>query len=121
MKEGALFIDRDGVICHMVNYGGNWDSPQTVEDVRLVSGIENVILAAISNGWQTIEIQNQPGVAKGKQTQEFSDAIESNVHELLRKLAAMLKQHIFATTILRELYRSLQLKVIAESLSQVCC
>lgn len=85
INKRALFLDRDGVICHMVKYPGGFDSAQRVEDVKLVHGIENVILTAKSKGWEVFEISNQPGVAKGKQTQELSDAIEAKVHSLLKE------------------------------------
>lgn len=83
MTERALFIDRDGVICHMIKYAEYWDSPQRVEDVKIIEGIEGVIKTAKNKGLLVIEISNQPGVAKGKQTQELSDKIEAKVHELL--------------------------------------
>jgi len=81
----ALFIDRDGVINRMVHYSYGWDSPQKPEDVQLVTGIEDVISWANSRNIPVIEISNQPGVAKGKMTQETADAIESRVHELLKE------------------------------------
>lgn len=83
MRERALFLDRDGIICHMVKYPGGYDSPQHVGDVRLVEGITDVIELAKSKNWKVIEISNQPGVAKGKQTLQLSNNIEARVHELL--------------------------------------
>lgn len=81
----ALFLDRDGIICHMVKYSAGWDSPQSVDDVKLVIGITEVIETAKDKGFQVIEISNQPGIAKGKQTKEKSDAIEKRAHDLLRE------------------------------------
>lgn len=88
MSNRALFLDRDGVICHLVKYSRWFDSPQRIEDVRLVDGIENVIKAAKDKSFKVIEISNQPGVAKGKQTQKLSDAIEERVHKLLQAIDA---------------------------------
>lgn len=85
MGKRALFLDRDGVICHMVNYPSGFDSPQQVEDVKLIKGIADVIKLATSKNWRVIEISNQPGVAKGKQTQQLATDIESRVHNLLRE------------------------------------
>jgi len=79
----ALFIDRDGVTIHMVKYDYGWDSAQKLEDVRLEEGVENVIGWANKRGIPVVEISNQPGVAKGKMSQEVSDAIETTTHELL--------------------------------------
>lgn len=88
ISKKALFIDRDGVICRMTKYPSGWDSPQNVDDVNLVKGIEKIILLAKNKGWLVVEISSQPGVAKGKQTQTLSNAIEAKVHELLAKKGA---------------------------------
>lgn len=85
MKKRALFLDRDGVICHMVEYPTGFDSPQKVEDVKLIAGIENVIKLARSKKWTVIEISNQSGVAKGKQTPKLTSDIEAKVHSLLKE------------------------------------
>ena len=85
MKEKALFLDRDGLICHIVEYINGFDGPQKVEDVKLIEGIENVIQLAKSKKWKVIEISNQPGVAKGKQTSQLAAAIEAKVHTLLKE------------------------------------
>jgi histidinol-phosphate phosphatase family protein len=82
MKE-ALFLDRDGVVNRMVKYDYGWDSPQRLQDVKLVKGIEKVISWANQNKIPVIEVSNQPGVAKGKMTQDVSDVIEERVHRLL--------------------------------------
>lgn len=83
VKRKALFIDRDGVMIRMVKYKHGWDCPQNPGDVKLVREIEEVIGWANKNGLPVIEISNQPGVAKGKMSQETSDAIEKRTHELL--------------------------------------
>lgn len=85
MKKRALFLDRDGVMCHMVQYPEGFDSPQRPEDIRLVASIERVIEISQKKNWKVIEISNQPGVAKGKQIQELSDAIEARMHFLLKE------------------------------------
>lgn len=86
MTKKALFLDRDGVICHMVKYLDGFDSPQQVKDVILIQGIENIIKYAQSKGLFVIEISNQPSVAKGKQTPQKSAAIETKVHNLLSQV-----------------------------------
>jgi D-glycero-D-manno-heptose 1,7-bisphosphate phosphatase len=83
--DKALFLDRDGVINHMVLYKTGWDSPQKPEDVALIAGIEKIISWANKNKISIIEVSNQPGVAKGKMSQKTSDAIENKVHQLLKE------------------------------------
>lgn len=95
MKErlkGALLADRDGVIARLPLYSYGYDSAQAPEDVVLVNNIEKVIKWANEKGIPVIEISNQPGVAKGKQTQEQSDAIEARVHELLKEKGAHIEK-----------------------------
>lgn len=84
MKEKVLFVDRDGVINRLVGYDYGWDSPQTPEDVKLVDGIAQVISWANENKIIVVEVSNQPGVAKGKMSQETSNKIEDRVHQLLK-------------------------------------
>ncbi len=82
--KGAIFLDRDGVInCTVKVSDGIYDSPQTVETVRLVKGIENIIGWANRMGIKVVEISNQPGVAKGKMTMITSGKIENKVDALL--------------------------------------
>jgi len=85
-------MDRDGVINRMVLYKTSWDSPQKPKDVRLVPNIEKIISWANKNKIPVVEVSNQPGVAKGKMTQEVSDAIEARVHELLKEKGAVINK-----------------------------
>lgn len=89
----ALFLDRDGVINHMILQDGGpgsnpeayiFDSPQSVEQVKLVAGIADVIRWANERGILVVEISNQPGAAKGKMDMERLKAIDERVFSLLR-------------------------------------
>lgn len=86
----TLFLDRDGVINHIIRYETGWDSPQRPGDVKLVKGIEKIILWANENKIPVIEVSNQPGVAKGKMSQKTSDAIEKRIHHLLKEKCAII-------------------------------
>jgi len=89
-KTRALFLDRDGIIDHMILYKGGWDSPQKSEDVKLINGIEKIIKWANGKNIPVIEVSNQPGVAKGKISQKTSDAIEKKIHRLLKEGGAFI-------------------------------
>jgi D-glycero-D-manno-heptose 1,7-bisphosphate phosphatase len=85
MKK-VLFLDRDGVInCVVKNKKGEYDSPQTVEQVILVRNIEKLIGWANISGIKVVEITNQPAVAKGKMTMETSNGIEDKIDNLLQE------------------------------------
>lgn len=86
MKK-VIFLDRDGVINRVVkDINGIYDSPQTVEQVSLVKGIENVIGWANRSGIKVVEITNQPAVAKGKMLMKTADAIEKKIDSLLKEV-----------------------------------
>ncbi len=80
----AFFVDRDGVINHMVRQTtGLFDSPQTVEQVSLIDGIAELIAWFNNMSIPVIEVSNQPGAALGKMSRETLDEIEQRVHALL--------------------------------------
>ncbi len=83
--EGCLFLDRDGVMNHLVKYGESYDSPQKPEDVELVVGIVDLVQWANEQGIEVVEVSNQPGVAKGKQTPKLCADIDKQVHDLIRQ------------------------------------
>lgn len=87
-NRAALFLDRDGVINRMIRYETGWDSPQSPRDVALVPGIIEIIKWANERSVPVVEISNQPGVAKGKMSEETSTAIQLRVEELLSQNGA---------------------------------
>jgi len=88
IKERAIFLDRDGTINHMVAYSGSepYDSPQRPEDITIVDGIKEIISWAKRNNLLVVEITNQPGVAKGKMSQETADNIQATIHSQIPPL-----------------------------------
>lgn len=87
-NRSALFLDRDGVVNRMIKYETGWDSPQSPRDVALVPGIIEIIKWANERSVPVVEISNQPGVAKGKMSEETSTAIQLRVEELLKQNGA---------------------------------
>lgn len=82
--KNVLFLDRDGVINKVVkNEKGEYDSPQTTEQISLVDGVEKLIGFANTNNIMVIEVTNQPAVAKGKMTMQTCIAIEQKIETLL--------------------------------------
>lgn len=91
----VLFIDRDGVINHLVpSKSENFDSPQKPKDVKLIEGIIDVIIWVNKHGIPAIEVSNQPGVAKGKMDMKTLESIEARVHELLKMSGAVIN-HVY--------------------------
>ena len=86
MKNRALFIDRDGVINHMIlQKNGNFDSPQNPAQIMLVDGVVDVILLMNNLNIPVIEVSNQPGVALGKMNWQLLENIENKIHSLLNE------------------------------------
>jgi D-glycero-D-manno-heptose 1,7-bisphosphate phosphatase len=90
----CVFFDRDGVINHLIFYQnrGYYDSPQSPEDVRLIEGIADIILWTNQHNITVVEASNQPGVAKGKMSQETSNLIEDRIHHLLKEKGAIINK-----------------------------
>lgn len=67
MARKAVFLDRDGVINAYVcdPEFGTIDSPRRPEDFALLPGVEAAIAKLKDEGFLTVVVSNQPGVAKG--------------------------------------------------------
>ncbi|HKZ50241.1 MAG TPA: HAD family hydrolase [Dehalococcoidia bacterium] len=74
----AVFLDRDGVINATLwnSTEEKWDSPYTLEDFQLLPGTAQAIRSMNELGYLTVVISNQPGVAKGKCSPQFLDALD---------------------------------------------
>jgi D-glycero-D-manno-heptose 1,7-bisphosphate phosphatase len=73
----AVFLDRDGVINQMVYNPefGLVDSPSNPDQLILYSGIPEAIARINQMGYLAVVATNQPGIAKGKFSEELLDAI----------------------------------------------
>jgi D-glycero-D-manno-heptose 1,7-bisphosphate phosphatase len=92
VSDGAVFLDRDGVINELV-YHRDWDmseSPRTTKDFRLLPGVAKSIKALNRMGIRVILISNQPDIAKGRITEKTFDRIRKQMHHQLHKAGASL-------------------------------
>ncbi len=64
MKAKALFLDRDGVINHEINY------LHKIEDFRFVEGIFDLCRNFQRNNFLLFVITNQAGIARGYYTEQ---------------------------------------------------
>src|SRR3972149_5882755 len=74
----AIFLDRDGVInATLWNPAESaMDSPYRLEDFRLLPRVANAVRLVNELGFLAVVISNQPGVAKGKCSPAFLDAVD---------------------------------------------
>lgn len=89
----ALFLDRDGVVDELVYYEshGEWESPRTVRDLRMIEGVREPLQRFADAGWLLFVITNQPSAAKGKATR---DGLQEVQDEVLRRLPAVTRGYV---------------------------
>jgi len=85
VSDGAVFLDRDGVIVELVwdPVDGSFEGPNREEDVRLVPGAADAIRRIRSLDYRTVVVSNQPGAAKGKASHEDLRGAHERVVRLL--------------------------------------
>ena len=77
----AVFLDRDGVI-NAAPYNaeeGKYDSPYTLADFRFLPGAKQAIRLLNQKRWLTVVVSNQPGIAKGKCSAPFLEALDERM------------------------------------------
>jgi D-glycero-D-manno-heptose 1,7-bisphosphate phosphatase len=82
----ALFLDRDGIVNHLVYYPshGEWESPRNVSDLRMRSGVGAALRKVTKMGWLLFLITNQPSFAKGKCPLEDLQQVQEQILTRLR-------------------------------------
>jgi D-glycero-D-manno-heptose 1,7-bisphosphate phosphatase len=87
---GAVLLDRDGVINQLVFYPdlGLIDSPLNPTQFKLTPGAAQAIKTFNQLGVKVIVISNQPGIAKGKMSEELFEAIRQKMKQSLEKAGA---------------------------------
>jgi D-glycero-D-manno-heptose 1,7-bisphosphate phosphatase len=92
--QRALFIDRDGVINHLVFYAshGEWEAPRNVTDLRLLDEAIPALRQAQRAGWLLFLITNQPSYAKGKCPLEDLEEVHREVLARLESGAVVITE-----------------------------
>lgn len=90
MHKRAVFLDRDGVINRYACNPefGTVDTPATLADFQLLSGVAEAICAFNRLNLSVIVVSNQPGIAKGKLSPRRLEAITEKMHTELAKAHA---------------------------------
>lgn len=86
----AVFLDRDGVIneMHLDPEHGTIDSPTNPDQFKLLPGANDGIKMLNEIGFIVIVVSNQPGVAKGKLTNNLLKEITAKMVSELAKEGA---------------------------------
>jgi formyltetrahydrofolate-dependent phosphoribosylglycinamide formyltransferase len=88
-RRPAVFLDRDGTIIEDAGY------IRDPRQVRLLPGADRAIRRLNTNGFVTLVVTNQSGIARGLLTENDYRAIQQRVDELLRNGGAHLDGHFF--------------------------
>ena len=88
----AVFLDRDGVINELVYHQEQEiiDSPFTPGQFKLIPGVTGALKALRQNGYLTILVSNQPGIAKGHMTVKNFELIKHKMNSELNNDGAAL-------------------------------
>jgi len=79
----ALFLDRDGIINYSILCHGISQPPKDISEVKIIPGIEIVLIYAIQQGFFPIVVTNQPDIARGNQKREIVEEINSYIKSRL--------------------------------------
>ncbi len=90
MTRAAVFVDRDGVLNHLVPdpRTGLPESPLDKDDVRLVEGAAEALGRLRAAGYLIVGVTNQPAAAKGLVPLDQLEAVQERVVELLAREGA---------------------------------
>jgi D-glycero-D-manno-heptose 1,7-bisphosphate phosphatase len=67
--NGIVFLDRDGVINHLVERDGKLVSPRNIGDFKIYNGVYEAILELKKAGFQIVVVTNQPDISRKKMLQ----------------------------------------------------
>jgi D-glycero-D-manno-heptose 1,7-bisphosphate phosphatase len=89
MPDKAIFFDRDDTLIEDPGYINHPDQ------VKLIAGVPEALLALKELGYKLIVVSNQSGVARGMVTEEVLGQIHDRLKELLAAKGAFLDQIYF--------------------------
>lgn len=83
MVKPAVFVDRDGVINANVERDGRPVAPTSLENFRLLPGVEDAVRRLKQAGYLVIVFTNQPDVATGRTPRTTVDDMHTVVRDRL--------------------------------------
>ena len=81
MGRAAIFLDRDGTLNELAlnPANGDWESPHSAGETRLVPGLDAALKVLKATGLPLFVVSNQPSVAKAKCSFEDLKAVHGVV------------------------------------------
>ncbi|HYA86653.1 MAG TPA: HAD family hydrolase [Nitrospirota bacterium] len=79
IKNRAVFLDRDGVLNRAVLREGKPCPPSSSSELEILPGVREALCRLRDAGFPLIVVTNQPDVARGSQSREAVEAINSEI------------------------------------------
>jgi len=73
----AIFLDRDGVINHSKIIDGKPHPPLSLDDFKIIDGVEKALILLHNAGFHLIVVTNQPDVSRGVVSEDKIELIHS--------------------------------------------
>lgn len=83
LKRPAVFLDRDGVINRAVVRNGLPFAPMSVDELDILPGVPGALHRLKQAGYALVVVTNQPDVARGHQTRDVVESINSLLSSVL--------------------------------------
>jgi len=83
MTRPAVFLDRDGVINRAFIRDGMPFPPQSVQDLEILPGVSDALVALKAHGYSIVVVTNQPDVARGTSSKEAVEGIHGRLKDEL--------------------------------------
>jgi D-glycero-D-manno-heptose 1,7-bisphosphate phosphatase len=79
----AIFLDRDGVVNHVIVRNGKPHSPSSLEELEICSGVVSACRDLRQAGYLLIIATNQPDVARGLQIRPMVEQINEAIRRIV--------------------------------------
>src|SRR5688572_26025199 len=87
-RRPGVFLDRDGVINRTTVRGDTPYPPMSVTEVEILPGVSDALNQLADRHLPLIVVTNQPDVARGSQTRQTVEQINTAIHQHLPMLTA---------------------------------
>jgi D-glycero-D-manno-heptose 1,7-bisphosphate phosphatase len=77
VRQAAIFLDRDGVINRAPVRNGKPYTPDSVQEIEILPGVDTALSRLKAAGFALIVVTNQPDVARGTMRRETVESVNA--------------------------------------------
>jgi D-glycero-D-manno-heptose 1,7-bisphosphate phosphatase len=81
LAQNTLFLDRDGVLNHVVIRGEEISSPRHIEEFKVTEDIDALASTEIKKNWNLVVISNQPDLSRGRIDIELLNCFQDELNK----------------------------------------